>query len=120
MSTLYAAHTQGQTTTGVNIEGPSGTLDAAASQIFDILSVKEFAIKQATQVAITILSVDQIIMSKQAGGPKAPKQNNNWVFCLVIDWFRMKMISCTVLELIIYESCNKDCIILVSRNQPRD
>ena len=65
---------------GVDIECEStcGILDAKEKKIFDILSVKEFAIKQATEVAITILSIDQIIMSKQAGGPKAPKQNNNW------------------------------------------
>lgn len=65
---------------GVNIESEAaGILDAKDNKIFDILAVKEFAIKQATQVALTILSVDQIIMSRQAGGPKAPKQNNNWV-----------------------------------------
>lgn len=80
LSTLYAAHTNGKTCMGVDIESESsgGILDAKEKKIFDILSVKEFAIKQATEVAITILSIDQIIMSKQAGGPKAPKQNNNW------------------------------------------
>ncbi|KAJ3345624.1 T-complex protein 1 subunit theta [Kappamyces sp. JEL0680] len=79
ISNLYAAHTQGQTAMGVNIESENnGILDAQEKAIFDVMAVKEFAIKQATQVALTILSVDQIIMSKQAGGPKAPKQNNNW------------------------------------------
>ena len=64
---------------GVNIESENqGILDSQEKAIFDVLSVKEFALKQATSVALTILSVDQIIMSKQAGGPKAPKQNNNW------------------------------------------
>jgi T-complex protein 1 subunit theta len=64
---------------GVDIESENnGLLDTKEREIFDVLSVKEYAIKQATQVALTILSVDQIIMSKQAGGPKAPKQNNNW------------------------------------------
>ena len=64
---------------GVDIESEKeGLLDAKEKQIFDVLSVKEFAIKQATQVALTILSVDQIIMSKPAGGPKAPQQKNNW------------------------------------------
>lgn len=65
---------------GVDIESLNdGILDASEKKIYDILAVKEFAIKLATQVALTILSVDQIIMSKQAGGPKVPKQNNNWV-----------------------------------------
>lgn len=54
---------------GVDIESENnGILDAQQRAIFDILSIKEFALKQATQVALTILSVDQIIMSKQAGG----------------------------------------------------
>ncbi len=76
---MYAAHTQGKITTGVDIESENnGILDAKEKKIFDVLSVKEYAIKQATQVALTILSVDQIIMSKQAGGPIQPKQNNNW------------------------------------------
>ena len=64
---------------GVDIESEKeGILDAKEKQIFDVWAVKEFAIKQATQVALTILSVDQIIMSKPAGGPKVPQQNNNW------------------------------------------
>jgi T-complex protein 1 subunit theta len=76
---LYAAHAQGQSSMGVNIESEkNGLLDTKEHKIFDVLSVKEFAIKQASQVALTILSVDQIIMSKQAGGPKVPQQNNNW------------------------------------------
>jgi T-complex protein 1 subunit theta len=79
ISNLYAAHAQGQKTMGVDIESENnGLLDTNERKIFDVLSVKEYAIKQATQVALTILSVDQIIMSKQAGGPKVPKQNNNW------------------------------------------
>lgn len=79
ISNLYAAHAQGQKAMGVDIESENqGILDSQEKAIFDVLSVKEFAIKQATNVALTILSVDQIIMSKQAGGPKAPKQNNNW------------------------------------------
>ncbi|KAI8898583.1 chaperonin Cpn60/TCP-1 family [Globomyces pollinis-pini] len=79
ISNLNAAHASGRTHTGVNIESEAnGILDAVEAKIYDVLAVKEFAIKQATQTAITILSVDQIIMSKQAGGPKAPKQNNNW------------------------------------------
>ncbi len=79
ISNLYAAHAQGQKSMGVDIESEkNGLLDTTKHKIFDVLSVKEYAIKQATQVALTILSVDQIIMSKPAGGPKVPKQNNHW------------------------------------------
>ena len=42
--------------------------------VFDLFSTKASAIRLATHAAITILQVDQIIMSKPAGGPKMPKQ----------------------------------------------
>ena len=42
------------------------------------LAVKQWAIRYATQAALTVLQVDQIIMAKTAGGPKLPKQNGNW------------------------------------------
>ncbi|KAI8906401.1 chaperonin Cpn60/TCP-1 family [Gorgonomyces haynaldii] len=77
ISNLYAAHATGKTSSGVDIESEkSGILDAVEAQIFDVLSIKESALKQAAHVALTLLSVDQIIMSKPAGGPKAPKQQH--------------------------------------------
>ena len=39
-----------------------------------MLHTKKEAIKLATDAAVTVLRVDQIIMSKPAGGPKAPEQ----------------------------------------------
>ena len=36
---------------------------------------KHWAIKLATEAAITVLSVDQIIVARQAGGPKPPGPN---------------------------------------------
>lgn len=78
LSKLYASQVQGKKTFGVDIEGVNGDLgiiDCAASGIVDILAVKQWAIKLATHAAITVLSVDQIIMSKPAGGPKVPKQD---------------------------------------------
>ena len=42
--------------------------------ILDLLHTKKEAIKMATDAAVTVLRVDQIIMSKPAGGPKAPEQ----------------------------------------------
>ena len=53
-------------------------MDAKKAGILDVLSAKSWAIKLATDTAITILSVDQIIMSKPAGGPKPPAANPNW------------------------------------------
>jgi len=38
---------------------------------------KTWAVKLASEAAITILKVDQIIIAKPAGGPK-PKENKDW------------------------------------------
>ncbi len=61
LSNLYAQHTKGNVFVGVDIESDkNGTLDSKAREIFDILNVKESAIKQATHAAVTLLSVDQV------------------------------------------------------------
>ncbi|KAJ3019417.1 UNVERIFIED_CONTAM: T-complex protein 1 subunit theta [Siphonaria sp. JEL0065] len=76
LSRLYATHQTSNTSTGVDIETEDNqVLDAAKAGIYDLLNVKQLAIKLATHTACTILSVDQIIMSKPAGGPKAPQQS---------------------------------------------
>jgi T-complex protein 1 subunit theta len=54
-----------------------GVFNAKQAGIYDILSTKESALRLATHAALTILSVDQIIMSKPAGGPKV-KENKDW------------------------------------------
>ena len=84
ISKLYAAHAEGQSTAGVDIEvgasafGPASyhpkinrslqneensLLDAKAQGILDVYSVKQFGIRLATHAAITILSVDQVCVS---------------------------------------------------------
>lgn len=69
ISTLVAAHASGEATAGVNIQ--DGTvIDTVEAQIFDQLNVKRWALRLATESVATILSVDQIIMAKAAGGPK--------------------------------------------------
>ena len=55
-----------------------GTLPATEHQILDSLAAKQWAIKLATEAATSVLSVDSIIMSKPAGGPKIPQQAGNW------------------------------------------
>jgi T-complex protein 1 subunit theta len=42
--------------------------------IYDNLAAKIFAISLASDAAMTILRVDQIIVAKPAGGPKAKSQ----------------------------------------------
>jgi T-complex protein 1 subunit theta len=53
----------------------TGTLDAKEDGILDLLITKHWAIKLATEAARTVLSVDQIIVARQAGGPKPPGPN---------------------------------------------
>jgi T-complex protein 1 subunit theta len=65
---------------GVDIENESGTgvMDAEEEGVLDLMVTKSWAIKLATEAARTILSVDQIIVARQAGGPKPPGPNPNW------------------------------------------
>ena len=51
-----------------------GSCDVAEANIFDTFASKHSAFRLACDSAITVLRVDQIIMAKEAGGPKAPKQ----------------------------------------------
>jgi len=70
---LYAAHGKGQVNDGIDIE--DGTVKNAKDMgVLDLLVTKASAIRLATDAAVTVLRVDQIIMSKPAGGPKPPQQ----------------------------------------------
>jgi len=73
ISNLYAAHTKGSISSGFDIESGEA-VEAEKLNVFDLLISKANAIRLATTTACTILRVDQIIMSKPAGGPKPPKQ----------------------------------------------
>lgn len=46
-------------------------------RIYDHRYTKEWAIRLASEAAITVLRIDQIIVAKPAGGPKM-QQNKNW------------------------------------------
>lgn len=88
LSRLYTAHAaqkghkDDEWTVGVDIENDDGmgTLDAKDEGILDLWVSKSWAIKLATEAARTVLSVDQIIVARQAGGPKLPgkAQQGNW------------------------------------------
>ncbi len=101
LATLYAAHHKSSNaadgeeddddeedeedepdwTMGVDVENDdgTGTLDAKEEGILDLLVSKQWAIRLATEAARTVLSVDQIIVARQAGGPKPPGgQNPDW------------------------------------------
>merc|ERR1719361_1197623 len=74
---LYAAHSEGKTAVGVDILIKS-TQDSVKNGILDLLVTKKFAMRLATNCALTILRVDHIIMSKPAGGPKKPNRQGHW------------------------------------------
>lgn len=69
VSNLMAAHAEGRPTAGVNVDDGS-IVDVGESKVFDLFSVKYWALRLATEAVCTILRVDQIIMAKAAGGPK--------------------------------------------------
>ena len=61
---------------GLNIL--NGEIESISTlQIHDHRKTKEWAIRLASEAAITILRIDQIIIAKPAGGPKM-QQNKNW------------------------------------------
>ena len=80
VASLYAAHSKGEANAGFDNEaGEPKTKDAAAADIMDGFNTKYWGIKFACNAAITVLRVDQIIMAKKSGGPKAPKDMSEYV-----------------------------------------
>ncbi|XP_076466798.1 T-complex protein 1 subunit theta-like [Babylonia areolata] len=77
VSKLYAFHQEGKQNGGVDVEDASNVLDAKQANIVDLYLTKYWGLKFATAAACTVLRVDQIIMAKPAGGPKA-KENRDW------------------------------------------
>jgi T-complex protein 1 subunit theta len=51
--------------------------DSTEAQIYDLYATKLNALRLAVDAAITILKVDQIVMSKPAGGPKPRNPQND-------------------------------------------
>ena len=58
-----------QTRAGVDID-TGLPRDLSKDDIVDVFTTKWWAIKLCTDAVTTVLKVDQIIMAKQAGGPK--------------------------------------------------
>ncbi|KAH9603341.1 hypothetical protein KSS87_012987 [Heliosperma pusillum] len=81
ISSLYSEHSSGNTKVGIDLEDGS-CKDASTLNVWDLHITKFFALKYAADAACTVLRVDQvlcqeptheIIMSKQAGGPRRDK-----------------------------------------------
>merc|ERR1711862_246040 len=75
ITALYAAHQKGDVSTGVAVDGTPGNVvcNATEAGILDHAESKRWALRFCIDAVLTILQVDQIIMAKQAGGPKAPE-----------------------------------------------
>lgn len=69
VSSLYAAHAGGQRKAGVDVVS-GGVRDLTTDHVWDLFLTKYWAIKLAADAVWTVLRVDQIIMSKIAGGPR--------------------------------------------------
>lgn len=76
---LLAAHGKGDKHAAVDISVDAPKLiNAVENNILDSYLAKYWGIKYATSTACTILSIDQIICSKRAGGPKPRDQGGDW------------------------------------------
>jgi T-complex protein 1 subunit theta len=72
ISDLIAAHSTNPNFGVVAEEMALG--DAKEASIFDVFAGKTSAVKLASDAVVTILSIDQIVMAKPAGGPRLPGQ----------------------------------------------
>jgi len=72
VTSLIAAHESGNAKHGINVDEGSVS-DAEELGVYDLLLAKRWALRLAVDTAVTILQVDQIIMAKEAGGPKMPQ-----------------------------------------------
>ncbi|CAM9994588.1 unnamed protein product [Choristocarpus tenellus] len=69
LAALRMAHSKGNVGMGVDVDG-DGVINQSGEGVVDLMSTKESALRLAVDAAVTVLRVDQIIMSKPAGGPK--------------------------------------------------
>eukprot|EP01016_Furgasonia_blochmanni_P039426 TRINITY_DN489_c0_g1_i1.p1 TRINITY_DN489_c0_g1~~TRINITY_DN489_c0_g1_i1.p1 ORF type:complete len:514 (-),score=227.56 TRINITY_DN489_c0_g1_i1:347-1888(-) len=75
--TKLTAANSGTNTAGLDIV-TGEVKDSASLGILDHLLTKLWAIRLASDAALTVLRVDQIIIAKPAGGPKMRAENKNW------------------------------------------
>ena len=69
---IYTAIASGSKTTGIDCSD-STVKCAKEAEIYDSIEGKSWALKLAFDIVLTLLKVDQIIMSKPAGGPNLSK-----------------------------------------------
>lgn len=70
LANMYGEINKGSTCYGIDVT--DGEIkNVVEASIFDCLESKSWALKLAFDVVLTLLKVDQIIMSKPAGGPNS-------------------------------------------------
>jgi len=75
LSQLYAAHEDKKSSFGIDVKA-GGVRDMVSEGVFDLLSTRSQALRLATDAAVTVLRVDQIIMAKPAGVPSGAKKGH--------------------------------------------
>lgn len=75
--TKLTAANSGTTTAGLDI-ATGEVKESSTLAILDHLASKLWALRLASDAALTVLRVDQIIIAKPAGGPKVRGDNKNW------------------------------------------
>lgn len=79
MAKIEVQHQLGTQNTGIKMAPEeTGTVDAAKEGLLDPFLVKHRGIALATQMAVTLLSVSEIMIAKKSGGPKPRAENPNW------------------------------------------
>lgn len=79
MHALHLSHVEGSNAAacmGIDIESAK-PFNALEANIYDLYATKANALRLAVDAALTVLKVDQIVMAKQAGGPKPPSGGGN-------------------------------------------
>merc|ERR1739848_935403 len=66
ITALYTAHEKGEKSAGIDVDSPSMVCNAADKGILDHCESKRWAMRFTIDAVLTVLKVDQIIMSKQA------------------------------------------------------
>jgi len=71
LSKLYSQHSEGKVTMGVDVNGK--VVDSREIGIYDLLVGKKRALELATNAAVTILRISQLIMARQSEMPNPPQ-----------------------------------------------
>ena len=73
IAALYAAHAEGKKRDGLDITTGQTKDLGETDTVYDLYVAKWWGMKLAVDAATTVLRVDQIIMSRPAGGPRPPQ-----------------------------------------------